>query len=242
MRSEHWLERKRKAGDLFVSHLLASPARFHVAKVLLHGSVAEGTAQPESDVDVLVFQTGTPETVADVCDEASFQIVMEMSESVEPLIYSWGEYHYPLSYFVYQAIQQGEELYSMDAEALLKEEVEGLYELGTEYLEGARELAGRGHYRLAIDTAYNAAELAVKGLILPKVEQLPKTHSGVVNRFGELYIKSEILSVSLGKQLRRSLRYRNLARYDHSAAIGAEEARQTIQLADELLTALEAEK
>lgn len=45
-----WLERKREAADLFISHLLASPARSHIAKVLLHGSVAEGTAQPESDV------------------------------------------------------------------------------------------------------------------------------------------------------------------------------------------------
>jgi len=237
-----WLEQKRKAGDMFVSHLLASPARPYVAKVLLHGSVAEGTARPESDVDVIVFQTRAPEVVADVCDEVSFQIVMEMSESVEPLIYSWWEYHHPLSYFVYQAIQQGEELYSMEAEALLKEEVEGLHELGTEYLDGAKELADRGRYRLAIDAAYNAAELAVKALILPKVERLPKTHSGVVNRFGELYIKSGVLPTSLGKQLRRSLRYRNLARYDRSAIIGVEEARQTIQLANELLTALEAEK
>ena len=236
------LERKRKAGDLFVSHLLASPARSHIAKVLLHGSVAEGTAQPESDVDVLVFQVGAPEVVTDVCDEASFRVVMEMTESVEPLIYSWGEYHRPPSYFVYQAIQQGKELYSMGVEDLRQEEVEGLYELGTEYLEGARELEERGRYRLAIDTAYNAAELAVKGLIFLKAEQLPRTHSGVVNRFGELYIKSEILPTALSKQLRRSLRYRNLARYDRSATVAAEEARQTIQLADELLTALEAEK
>lgn len=237
-----WLERKRKAGDLFVSHLLASPARPHIAKVVLHGSVAEGTARPESDVDVLVFQTGAPEVVADVCDEASFQVVMEAMESVEPLIYSWGEYRYPSSYFVYQAIRQGEELYSMEAERLRQEEVEGLYELGTEYLEGARELEERGRYRLATDAAYNAAALAVKGLILLKAERLPKTHSGVVNRFGELYIKRGILAAALSKQLRRSLRYRNLARYDRSTTIGAEEASQTIQLADELLTALEAKK
>ena len=237
-----WLERKRKAGELFVSYLLASPARPYIAKVLLHGSVADGTAQPESDVDLLVFQIGAPHLVTDVCDEASFQVVMEASESVEPLIYSWSEYHHPFSYFIYQAIQQGEELYSMEAEELRREEVEGLYELGTEYLEGARELEEHERYRLAIDTAYNAAELAVKGLIFLKAERLPKTHRGVVNRFGELYIKSGILPIALGKQLRRSLRYRNLARYDRSATIGAEEAGQTIQLAAELLTALEAEK
>lgn len=237
-----WLEKKRKAGDLFVSHLLRSPARSHIAKVLLHGSVAEGTARPESDVDVLVFQTGAPEVVADVCDEASFQVVMEASESVEPLIYPWGEHRHPPSYFAYQAIQQGEELYSMEEEALRREEIEGLYELGMEYLEDARELDGRGRYRVATDVAYNAAELAVKGLVILKGEQLPKTHGGVVNRFGELYIKSKILPVSMSGRLRRGLRYRNLARYEHSAIIDAEEARHNIQLADELLTFLEAEK
>lgn len=237
-----WLERKREAADLFISHLLASPARSHIAKVLLHGSVAEGTAQPESDVDVVVFQIGAPEVVADVCDEASFRVVMEVSESIEPLIFSMGEYHHPFSYFLYRAIQDGEELYSVTAEELKREEIEGLYELGLDYLEGARELEQNGRYRLATDTAYNAAELAVKGLVFLKSDRLPRTHSGVVNRFGELYIKSEILPVSLGKRLRRALRYRNLARYEHSAPVGADEARQTIQLAEELLTVLAAQK
>lgn len=237
-----WSKRKRKAGNLFVSHLLESPTWPHIAKVLLHGSVVEGTAQPESDVDVLVFQIGAPKMVADICDEASFQVAMEVSESIEPLIYSWGEYHHPSSYFVYQAIQQGEEFYSMEAEELRREEVEGLYDLSAEYLEGAKELEERGRYRLAIDAACNAAELAVKGLVFLKAERLPKTHGGVVNRLGELYIKSGLLPTALGRQLRRSLRYRNLARYDRSATVGGEEARQTIQLAGELLTALEAEK
>jgi len=162
-----WLERKREAADLFISHLLASPARSHIAKVLLHGSVAEGTAQPESDVDVVVFQIGAPEVVADVCDEASFRVVMEVSESIEPLIFSMGEYHHPFSYFLYRATQDGEELYSVTAEELKREEIEGLYELGLDYLEGARELEQNGRYRLATDTAYNAAELAGLSEIRP---------------------------------------------------------------------------
>lgn len=237
-----WLERKRKAVDLFISHLLAGPARPYVAKVLLHGSVAGGMARPESDVDVVVLQIGAPQVVADACDEASFRVVMEMPESVEPLIFSMGEYRHPSSYFLYRATQDGEELYSMAVEELREEEIEGLHELGMNYLEGARELEQNGRYRLATDTAYNAAELAVKGLVFLKSDRLPKTHSGVVNKFGELYIKSGILSVSLGKWLRRALRYRNLARYEYSAPVGAEEARQTIQLADELLGVLATQK
>nr|HID12388.1 HEPN domain-containing protein [Anaerolineae bacterium] len=238
----NWLERKRKAADLFVSHLLESPARPHIAKVLLHGSVAEGVARPESDVDVIVFQIGAPELVADVCDEASFQVVMEAVESVEPLIFPVDEYRHPTSYFIYRAIQDGEVLYSMEEKALQQEEIERLYELGVEYLEDAGKLEELGRYRGAVDLAYNAAELAVKGLIFLKSERLPKTHGGVVNRFGELYIKSGVLPTSLSKRLRRGFRYRNLARYVPSATIGAEEARQTIQVADELLTFLEAEK
>lgn len=50
-------------------------------------------------VDVVVFQIGAPEVVADVCDEASFRVVMEMSESIEPLIF-----------YTRQTIQLAEEL------------------------------------------------------------------------------------------------------------------------------------
>jgi uncharacterized protein (UPF0332 family) len=130
----------------------------------------------------------------------------------------------------------------MTEEQLKQEEIEALHELAIEYLEGAKENLANQRYRIATDAAYNAAELAVKGLLLLELDRLPTTHAGVVNRFGELYIKSGRLPKEFSKQLRQGLRYRNLARYDRRAEIGADKANEVIKLAEELVAALDREK
>jgi len=238
MAREDLLERKRRAGEVFLARLLESPARPYIARVLLYGGVAAGRARPESDVDVLVFRTDGSGIVERACDEASFWATVETAESVEPLVYSLSDYRYPASFFVYRAIRDGEELYAMSAEELRRAEIEGLWELAAEYLEGARELAERGRYRLAVDAAYNAAELVVKGLVLRKAERLPRTHGGLVGHFGELYVRSGELPAEIGRRLREALRYRNLARYDRAAVIGPAEAEKVIRLAEELAAVL----
>lgn len=232
------LKNKLEAADRFVAQLVASPAGKYIAKVILHGSVAEGAARPESDVDLLVFHFGEPEIVADFCDEIGFETLLETTEIVEPLVFAWNDYRHPPSYFVYHALWRGKEVYSMDKDQLKQQEVKDLYELALDYLEAAKASLSEGRYRIAIDTAYNAAELAAKGFIFLLLDDLPSTHRGVINKFGELYIKSGRLPRELGRGLRQGLQQRNLARYVYRAQIGAEEAREVIRLADQLLPAL----
>ncbi len=50
------MQRKLEAARSFAERLLASPARDHIAKIIVFGSVAKGTARPDSDVDVIVCQ------------------------------------------------------------------------------------------------------------------------------------------------------------------------------------------
>ncbi|MCC7352583.1 MAG: nucleotidyltransferase domain-containing protein, partial [Anaerolineae bacterium] len=109
------LERKQRAADDFLQRLLAGRAREHVAKVILHGSVAQGTAQPDSDIDLLVFGTGEPELVRDAVLNAGLEASGVASESIEPLVYPYGEYRQPSTYFVFNALRKGREMYSMDA-------------------------------------------------------------------------------------------------------------------------------
>ena len=52
------IQGKLKAAERFVERLLATPAEDHIAKIMLHSSVAEGTARPESDIDLVIFQIG----------------------------------------------------------------------------------------------------------------------------------------------------------------------------------------
>lgn len=228
-------ERKQRAAEDFLQRLLASRAREHIAKVILHGSVAQGTAQPDSDIDLLVFGTGEPELVRDAVLAASLEASGVAGESIEPLVYPYGEYQRPSTFFIFNALRKGRELYSMDAAELRRAAMESAYALGQEYLAGARQNAADGRHRIAVDAAYNAAELAVKGLLLLRMDDLPSSHSGIVNHFGEFYIRSGRLPIELSDRLRRSLAFRNQARYEWGAIIGAAEASLVLQTAEELL-------
>jgi uncharacterized protein (UPF0332 family)/predicted nucleotidyltransferase len=229
------LERKERAADDFLRRLLTSRAREYIAKVILHGSVAQGTAQPDSDVDLLIFGTGEPELVQDAVIDVGLEVAAATGESIDPLIYPYGEYQQPSTYFIFNALRKGRELYSMDAAELKRAAMESAYALGQEYLAGARQNEAEGRHRIAVDAAYNAAELAVKGLLLLRIDELPSSHSGIVNRFGEIYIKSGRLSIELSDRLRRSLMLRNRARYEWGALIGTAEASLVLQTAEELL-------
>ena len=65
-----------------------------------------------------------------------------------------------------------------------------------EYLDAARDSLRNGYPRLAVDAAYNSAELGVKAMLLFRLDDIPGSHGGVVGKFGELYVKS--CSVAMG--------------------------------------------
>ncbi|KPV62686.1 MAG: hypothetical protein AOA65_1668 [Candidatus Bathyarchaeota archaeon BA1] len=62
------------------------------------------------------------------------------------------------------------------------------YALALEWLKYARESIERNDIRLPTDAGYNAAELVVKALIVGKGETLAKSHGGMLDQFGRLYI------------------------------------------------------
>lgn len=119
----------------------------------------------------------------------------------------------------------------MEKNKIKRESCKHLKGLAEEYLEGAANAREEGFFRLAVDAAYNAAELAMKGLILLIEDDLPGSHGGIVGKFGELYVKSGKFERAIGRQLNQSLELRNQARYKFSARIGKEEADSTIKIA-----------
>lgn len=101
--------------------------------------------------------------------------------------------------------------------------------LSHEYLTIAKSLQAEPKFiRGAIDTGYNAAELCAKGLLWLKLKRIPKTHKGIVQMFGELYVKSGKIERDVGRSLSKCLEYRNLARYE-------EKFRPTKEQVDEVL-------
>jgi len=231
-------DEKRRAAEAFAQRLLTSSVADSIAKIVLFGSVLKGEAQPDSDVDLLVIATDALDRVTEACLDGAFEINVESGQSVEPLIYCLDARRFPGSYFVYRALQTGEEIYSMDEQKLRREESRAYLELAEEYVHGARNSLACGDYRLAIDGAYSAAELCAKGLLLLKLEDLPTSHGGVVGKFGELYIRTGTLPQELGRELNRSLWLRNQARYERHTTIGQKEAQTMLELANKLIIAL----
>ena len=111
----------------------------------------------------------------------------------------------------------------------------GVKNLAEEYFESAQEVLESNRVRLALDAAYNAAELAAKALILFKQDDLPGSHGGVVSLFGRLYVKTNEVDKAIGRELNRALKLRNMARYKPDALLTEGDARDVLDLAERLI-------
>ncbi len=234
-------KRKYQAIQDFKKRLLSSPVKDSIAKIILFGSLKKGKARAGSDVDLLIFATASLKKVEEACLDASLETNIDLGESVEPLVYSTDSLRHPNSYFLYYNIKTGKEMYTMEEEKLRREETIAYLELAQEYEESARDCFSRGHYRLAVDGAYNAVELCAKGFLILKLKDLPTSPSGTVGKFGELYIKSGIFSKEMGREFNRGLWLRNQARYERHADIGKKESEAMLDLVGELIKALDKE-
>lgn len=235
------LESKYRAIDDFTRRLLSSEVGSFIAKIVLFGSVRKGEAKGDSDVDLLVLATRSIGQVEEACLDAAFETNLELGEGVEPMVYCVDMLRFPQSYFVYYNLKTGKEMYAMDESKLRREESLGYLELAEEYQRGSRNSLESGDYRLAVDGAYNAAELCAKGFLILKLEDLPTSHSGIVGKFGELYVRDGPFPRQMGKRLNRGLWLRNRARYERHAEIGQKEVEEMLDLAAELIAALSTE-
>jgi uncharacterized protein (UPF0332 family)/predicted nucleotidyltransferase len=237
--SSQLIENKRKALDRFSRHLLSSPEGKNIGKIILFGSLIHGEVRDTSDVDVLILASGHLNEVENAAADAALEAGMEIGESVEPLVYCLDEVRYPSSYFIYNISRKGEEIYSMDEDQIRREESRGYRDLALEYLDGAIDSLKGGHPRLAVDAAYNAAELCAKGLLLIKMDQIPASHGGIVIKFSEIYIKDGLVKRDLGRAMNKALALRNKSRYDRHAMIGSKEAKEVLKLTKDMMKILD---
>lgn len=226
---------KLEALKVFLEELLRSPVRSQIAKVILFGSALEGDVQEESDVDLLVFGTRDHQALRNACAEAAFQAGLRTEESIQPLVYPLSRYYHPGSFFMHRSARRGREVYSMEEKALKTALLEGKYGLASSYLRVARYVLANGDYREAADLAHNAAEALVRGLLLLEMDDLPRTHGGLVNRFGDLYARTGKVPAEWGRDLHLALETRNRARCEEEAAISREDVQAIIALAEKLM-------
>ena len=126
---------------------------------------------------------------------------------------------------------------------LLPEKIIANIILAKKYLQAVKftQQGGAENVRLVIDGAYNTAEICIKSLLLLKLKEVPKTHGGVVQKFGEYYIKTSLLPKETGKLSNRMLRYRNLARYDaqNKEVENVQIGKESIKFAEQMIKYLE---
>ncbi len=238
MQTSQLLAVKYDALERFTQQLLSSDVREQIAKMILFGSVAKGDAHQDSDVDVLVFGFGDLRKLLEECAEASLDTAIESGEYIQALVYCIDDFSPPRSYFLYRVMRYGKEIYSMNEEELRNRELAGYLDLAQEYLEDAQNALAEERYRVAVDTAYNAAESCARGLLHLKLLELPRSHRGLITKFGELYIKDGALPKKLGRTLNVMLELRGKARYDANALMGKGEAQDAIELAEAMMEAL----
>lgn len=217
----------------FKERLLASPGRDRIARIVAFGSVVKGTIREYSDLDVLIVTTDGRE-LSDLIADITLEVQMRHKVGIEPIFASIDEFFPLRSYFLFNILRYGWEIYHMPPEALKKEERRNLIHLADEYLSGARDAAEREHWRVGLDAAYNAAELMVKSLILKFDDDLPSSHGGLIGRFSELYVQQGKCEKLLGRKLNQALERRSQARYSSRALVGREDAVAMIELASVL--------
>ena len=230
--------RKLRALDNFIEELLSQPGRHQLGRIILFGSALEGDITAESDVDLLVLGTGDLQTLRRACAAAAFETSLATGERVEPLVFPLSYYYHPALPFIHRVRQRGKEILSMNEHELKRALLAGKHRLAADYLRVARYVYDNGDYRQAVDLAYNAAEAAVKGLLLLELEELPRTHGGLINRFGDLYARTGKVPPQMGRDLHMALEVRARARYVEEAVINQADAEGVIALAEALLERL----
>ena len=209
-----------------------------MVNVYLFGSVAKGTAKPESDVDILVvYRDASSDLVLDVVCEIAFDIALERGILIQPVLMRADEFDQQVgsSPFLWEVLTAGRPVYSSGKSTEWKLDFKEYMRLAEEYLSYAIDACNEARTRLAIDTGYNAIELLVKALIIKKGVSLASSHSGVVQQFGELYVKTGEIERDLGKTIHKSLALRGQARYVPSAQLKKEDAALVIATARKMI-------
>jgi uncharacterized protein (UPF0332 family)/predicted nucleotidyltransferase len=222
----------------FKEALIRSDVGDRIAKVIWFGSTQKGEAREGSDVDLLIVTANGEDVRGRIFDLLlDFQISTGCPAEV---VTSSIEELYPLmDYFLANVLAHGKEVYSMPEDALRRSAANHYWLLAQEYYDASRDSIERGHIRLGVDGAYNCAELAVKGLLLLKVADLPGSHGGVVQRFGDLFVKTGEVERALGRRLNQCLELRNAARYKHTTMLSDRDATLTLDLGKDIMAILE---
>ncbi len=103
-------------------------------------------------------------------------------------------------------------------------EADSLIKRAMKYLKSARLLLENGDYESSVSRAYYAMFYSTEAILLTKDLSF-SSHKGVISAFGEYFIKEDIFSKEMGRELNRAFEKRQLGDYEYTFVISEEEAR-----------------
>lgn len=207
-----------------------------VVAVVAFGSRVWGEPSGDSDYDLMVIHRGDRASVEEAAADVALKLSAELKAGVEPIAVSVSEFRGGDRHLTVKCKKEGFILYPDGGEREAKRrEAMDIFSLAEEFLDIAKLLLKFKMYRGVVDEAYNAAELAVKALMLWDGHDIPGSHGGIVGEFGRLYALTGKVEKPLGRALSLALEKRNRARYDARAEVKEDEARAALETAEKLI-------
>jgi predicted nucleotidyltransferase/uncharacterized protein (UPF0332 family) len=227
--------RKLQVLAKFVNALLETPEAKQVAKVILYGSVARSEAEADSDIDVLMFTIGRPDVLERQARALAWDISLEADEHISVMAFPLNDCNHPTDFFFPSVLRYGKEVFAMSETDIRRNTARNYHMLALDYIKSAEITRASGQIRAAIDTAYNAAELAAKGFLVLEIEAMPTRHGKVIGSFSDIFImKKQLIPPEWGRALNVLLDRRHKARYVWEAELTDDMATAGITLAHDL--------
>ena len=120
----------------------------------------------------------------------------------------------------------------------MKKEVTSLMERARKYIKSAKLLLKEGDYESSVSRAYYAMFFCAEAVLLTKGLYF-SSHKGVISAFGEHFIKNNIFSKEMGRELNRAFEKRQLGDYEYTFVIKKEEAAELLKSARTFVKAIE---
>ena len=114
-------------------------------------------------------------------------------------------------------------------------EIKSLLERDDRYLQSAELLLKDGDYESSVSKSYYAMFYAAQTILLTK-NLSSSSHKGVISMFGEHFVKTDILSKEMGRELNRAFSKRQIGDYTYTFTISAREAEQLLESGKEFVS------
>jgi len=112
---------------------------------------------------------------------------------------------------------------------LSNEEIKSFVGKARKFIESSKVLLEIKDYDSVVSRTYYAMFLITEALLLTK-NLAPKSHSGLISLFGEHFVKTNIFSKEMGRQLNRAYDKRLIGDYGTSIIINKNEAQGLLDI------------